>query len=85
MISPRLIADPRLPALANRKPPGVCARGPAIFLALHASAPPRNRTSSSVAPIHSSAGPKNIYTDSDSVGFESGLTIAENPVLAVNQ
>ena len=44
-----------------------------------------SRTSSSAEPIHSSAGAKNMYTESDSVGFESGLTTAENPVLTVSQ
>ena len=85
MVRPRLIAEPRLDALASRKPVWVLARGPATLPADHASARPRRRTRSSVAPIHSSAGPKNMYTDSDSVGFESGLTTAVKPVLAVSQ
>ena len=57
---------------------------PAARAATQASARPRSRTSSSAAPSHISAGAKNMYTDSDRVGFESGLTIAEKPVLAVS-
>ena len=59
--SPRLIAAPRRPALASRKP----ARGPGrdrrpTQPRAHAESRPRRRTSSSVAPIQSSAGAKNM-------------------------
>ena len=85
-ISPRLIAAPRRPALDEQEAAPVVVRAAAgARRAVHASARPRSRTSSSVAPIQSSAGAKNMYTDSDSVGFESGLTTAEKPVLAVSQ
>ena len=85
--SPRLIAAPRRPALASRNARGRAARARRrrALRAAHESARPRSRTSSSVAPSHSSAGAKNMYTDSDSVGLESGLTTAEKPVLAVSQ
>ena len=61
------------------------ARSPAARRAAQASTPPRRRTSKSVVPIHRSAGAKNMYTDSDRVGFESGFTTAEKPVFAVSQ
>ena len=38
-----------------------------------------------LAPIHKSAGAKNMYTESESVGFASGLTTAAKPVLTVSQ
>ena len=58
--SPRLIAAPRLPALASRNPAGLVARFPAARRAIHATARPRARTSSSVAPIQSRAGARNM-------------------------
>ena len=82
---PRLIAAPRRPALASRKPRIVVARPGVARRASQATMPPRRRTRSSVAPIHSRAGPKNMYTDSESVGLESGFTTAEKPVRAVSQ
>ena len=76
---------PRRPALTSRNPRVVLARPPAARRATAAMARPRSRTSSRVAPIQSSAGAKNMYTDSDSVGLESGFTTAEKPVRAVSQ
>ena len=64
---------------------GLSARPRTARVISHDNAPPRRRTSNSVAPIHSRAGAKNMYTDSESVGLESGLTTAEKPVLAVSQ
>jgi hypothetical protein len=40
---------------------------------------------SRAAPSQSYAGAKNMYTESDSVGFESGFTTAEKPVFDVSQ
>ena len=58
---------------------------PAERAASQASARPPRRRSRSAAPSQSSAGARNMYTESDSVGFESGFTTAEKPVRAVNQ
>ena len=63
----------------------LCAGPPAARLATQRQSRARGAArAASVAPIHRSAGAKNMYTDSDSVGFESGLTTAEKPVLAVS-
>ena len=80
------MAGPRRLALASRKPRPESARPPGTARpAAHTNTRPRRRTSRSVAPSHRSAGAKNMYTESDSVGLESGFTTAENPVRAVSQ